>query len=176
VQFTADAELHAQLQELRALLRHQITDGDLAKVLALAVRDLLAKVRKRKFGECSKPRRAKPTSPHPSRHIPAEVRRAVSRRDGERCTYVSAAGRRCEAREFLEFDHAEPWGRTRAHPTEGIRLRCRAHNQHAARQDFGERHMARFRKGAGTANGSGSDTPVRSPAPDPQLDSNPVGR
>ena len=37
IQFTADRELHEQIQELRALLRHQIPDGDIGKVLARAV-------------------------------------------------------------------------------------------------------------------------------------------
>ena len=37
VRFTADWDLHAKLQELRALMRHQIPDGDLGKILAEAV-------------------------------------------------------------------------------------------------------------------------------------------
>ncbi|MDJ0848657.1 MAG: hypothetical protein QNK04_09790 [Myxococcota bacterium] len=37
VQFTADRELYAQLQELRALMRHQVPDGDLGAILARAV-------------------------------------------------------------------------------------------------------------------------------------------
>jgi hypothetical protein len=32
VRFTADGELHAQIQELRALMRHQIPDGDLGRL------------------------------------------------------------------------------------------------------------------------------------------------
>src|SRR5262249_38790030 len=38
VQFTADRETHAQLEELRALMRHQVPDGDVGKILARAVR------------------------------------------------------------------------------------------------------------------------------------------
>lgn len=148
VQFTASGEVFAQLQELRALMRHQFPDGDVGKILARAIGDLLAQVRKRKLGACAKPHPAKPPKAHPSRHIPAAIRRAVAQRDGGRCTFASASGRRCEAREFLEFDHVEPWQRTRCHSVEGIRLRCRAHNQHTAERDFGERHMNRFRKRA----------------------------
>src|SRR4029453_8041853 len=51
VQFTADRETHAQLEELRALMRHQIPDGDVGKILARAVALLHAQVRKRKFAE-----------------------------------------------------------------------------------------------------------------------------
>jgi 5-methylcytosine-specific restriction endonuclease McrA len=161
VQFTADRELHAQLQELRALMRHQVPDGDLGKILARAVAALLAQVRKRKFAETPKPRPARHSaSPNeiPSRHIPAAIRRAVWRRDAGRCSYVSAGGRRCDSREFLEFDHAEAWAWKRAHSIESITLRCRAHNQQRARLDFGEPHMARFdRHSLSSAAGPGSD-------------------
>jgi hypothetical protein len=145
VRFTADGELHAQIQELRALMRHQIPDGDVGKILARAVPLLLEKVRKRKLGKSRQPRPARPAGETPSRHVPAAVRRAVSRRDGEGCSYVSPGGRRCGAKEFLEFHHAEPWVDSRAHAVENVTLHCRAHNQYAAVRDFGERHMARFR-------------------------------
>jgi hypothetical protein len=144
-------------------MRHQIPDGDVGKILARAVAVLHAQVRKRKFADTSRPRSShSPASPNeaPSRHIPAAIRRAVSERDGGRCSYVSSSGRRCEAREFLEFDHAEAWAFTRAHSIHGITLRCRAHNQQRARIDFGNRHMARFQRGKAQ--------------PQTQLDPNPV--
>jgi hypothetical protein len=144
VQFTADSETDTQLEELRALMRHQIPDGDVGKILATAISVLLKQVRKQKFAETSSPRSTVP-SESPSRHIPAAIRRAVWKRDAGRCT-VSAGGRRCNAREFVEFDHADAWTWTRAHSIDGITLRCRAHNQLRARQDFGKPHMARFRR------------------------------
>jgi hypothetical protein len=146
VQFTADRETHAQLEELRALLRHQIPDGDVGKILAKAIASLLKQVRKQKFAETSSPRSVSSPNENPSRHIPAAIRRAVWQRDAGRCTYVSAGGRRCNSREFIEFDHAEAWEWTHSHSIEGITLRCRAHNQLRARQDFGEKHMARFQR------------------------------
>jgi hypothetical protein len=172
VRFTADPETHAQLQELRALMRHQIPDGDLGKILARAVTSLLEQVRRRKLGECAAPRAAKPSGARPSRQIPAAIRRKVWSRDGGRCTYVSPAGRRCQAREFLEFHHREPWAKNREHTVAGIALCCRAHNQHEAGRDFGERHMARFRGSARPAE----PAPVQERsgrAPHSQLDSNP---
>jgi hypothetical protein len=42
------------------------------------------------------------TAEKPSRHIPAAIRRAVWERDAGRCTYVSAGGRRCDSKEFLQ--------------------------------------------------------------------------
>jgi hypothetical protein len=146
VRFTADRALHEQLRELQALMRHQVPDGDIGKILARAVSVLLEQVRKRKFGETAAPRPAKTSAEHPSRQIPASIRRTVVKRDGGRCTYMSPGGRRCGAREFLEFHHRDPWARTHAHAVEGIALRCRAHNQYEACRDFGQRHMARFRK------------------------------
>ena len=101
----------------------------------------------------------------------------VAKRDSGRCTYVSPGGRRCGAREFLEFHHGDPWARTHAHSVDGIALRCRAHNQYAACRDFGERHMARFRKQnevvRGTATGH---TGIRGSNFEPQQDLNPVAR
>ena len=74
----------------------------------------------------------------PDRYIPARVRRAVWERDQGRCTFVTHAGHRCSARRFLEFDHIEPVARGGTATVEGLRLRCRAHNQYAAEQAFGE--------------------------------------
>ena len=161
--FTADEELHAQLQELRALMRHQVPNGDLASILGRAVALLLDQVRKQKFAEVAKPRPASTANGTPSRQIPASIRRAVAQRDGSRCSYVSASGRKCGAQEFLEFHHLEPWARTGTHPIEGIALRCRAHNQYAACQDIGEEQMARFRR----QTGSGVHSPGAARRSDP---------
>ena len=157
VQFTADRETHEQLEELRALMRHQFPDGDLGKILGRAISVLIAQVRKQKFAETSRPRPPQTSASRNepcSRHIPAAVRRAVWQRDAGRCTYVSASGRRCDAREFVEFDHVDTWTETGAHPVERITLRCRAHNQLRARLDFGEKHMAQFRRSTGFESSS----------------------
>jgi hypothetical protein len=157
VQFTVDRETYAQLEELRALMRHQIPDGDHGKILAKAIAVLLAQVRKQKFAETSRPRDPQFSAPRnelSSRHIPAAIRRAVWKRDGGRCTFVSAGGRHCDAREFVEFDHVNAWSKTKAHPVDEITLRCRAHNQQRARLDFGEAHMAQFRKSTGFESSS----------------------
>ncbi len=59
IRFTADREFHAEIQELRSLMRHQVPDGDVGKILAKAVGVLLKQVRARKFGTCSTPRLAR---------------------------------------------------------------------------------------------------------------------
>ena len=176
VRFTADRELHEQLRELQALMRHQIPDGDLGKILARAVSVLLEQVRKQKFGETPAPRPTKASAEHRSRQVPASIRRTVVKRDGERCSYVSPGGRRCGAREFLEFHHRDPWARTHAHAVEGIALRCRAHNQYEACRDFGQRHMARFRNRKDDQDTAQRQSPSLGSAPDEHLlDLNPVG-
>jgi len=141
-------------------MRHQIPDGDLGKILDRAVGVLLEKARKQKFGETSAPNPSRPEEPRsPNRHIPAAIRRAVWRRDEGRCTYTSAAGRRCNSRDFVEFDHVDAWSRSKSHSLDGIVLRCRAHNQQRARVDFGAQHMARFQRRSGTPTGFESSSP-----------------
>jgi hypothetical protein len=164
VQFTAGPETHAKLREAQALLRHQIPDGDLARIFDRALDALLREARRTKFAETDQPRaaRAEPESQTgpASRHIPAAIRRAVATRDGERCTYVAPDGRRCAARDALEYHHVVPFARTRRHRVAEITLRCRAHNGYAARQDFGADCMARFRRDPGftsTCPGAGTD-------------------
>jgi hypothetical protein len=71
VSFTADGELHAQLQELHSLMRHQVPDGDLASILGRAVALLLGQVRKRKFAAVSKPKPASPARETRSGQVPA---------------------------------------------------------------------------------------------------------
>ena len=149
IRFTADGELHAQILELKSLMRHQVPDGDVGKIVAKAVAVLLQQRRAQKFGECSAPRASRTTrtaSSSPSRQIPAAIRRAVSKRDGECCTFVAATGRCCGSRDFLEFHHRRPWARHRSHAIDGITLRCRAHNQYEAERDFGVKQMERFRR------------------------------
>jgi hypothetical protein len=160
VQFTLDAAAEEQLREVRSLLRHQIPDGDLGAIFARALGLLCAEVRKAKFAETPTPRQTPRPPKQGSRHLPAAIKRAVAERDHSRCSYLSPAGRRCHSRDFLEFHHLDPWGRSHRHSVESITLRCRPHNLHAARKDYGAEKMARTRRVPGhTAPGS----PVREP-------------
>ena len=59
-----------------------------------------------------------------SRHIPAAVRRAVYERDGGRCRYADAQGRRCTARDGLEFHHRRPFGHGGDNSVANISLAC----------------------------------------------------
>jgi hypothetical protein len=160
VQFTAAPEMHAKLREAQALLRHQIPDGDLGRIFDRALDALLRDVRRAKFADAPHPRAERAEAPGSvSRHIPAAIRRVVAKRDGERCTFVSDEGRRCSARDALEFHHVEPFAYEPRHRLDGITLRCRAHNALAATHDFGAAHMAQFRReDASTATRPGASS------------------
>jgi 5-methylcytosine-specific restriction endonuclease McrA len=142
-QFSADEEMHADFQMARELLRHQIPDGNAAKIMKLALRRLVQELRNRRFGEVARPRNRRDTRTATpgsgSRHIPASVRREVSRRDGYRCTYRAPDGRRCSATGQLEFHHHEPYALGGHATSDNISLRCRAHNQFEARVTYGDR-------------------------------------
>lgn len=84
-----------------------------------------------------------------SRHIPAGVRRAVAERDGNQCRFVSTAGRRCTARECLEFHHRHPFAFGGTHDPDNLRLMCRTHNMFLAEADYGKKAMAKFQTADG---------------------------
>lgn len=136
VKFTASAETYDKLRRAQDLLRHQIPDGDPAAIFDRALTVLLQNLAKQKLAETDRPRGGPGTCPG-SRHIPAEIKRAVWRRDGGQCAFVAANGRRCTERGFLEFHHVKPYA-TGGEPTaENIELRCRAHNGYEAELYFG---------------------------------------
>lgn len=136
IRFTADAETRALLQQARDLLGHAVPSGDLAQIFGRALKLLVAELRKKKFGATSRPRPARPRSPRSS-NKPMHARREVSVRDGERCAFVSADGRRCEARRCVEFHHVEPESVGGETTPDNLSLRCRAHNGHEVDLFFG---------------------------------------
>jgi hypothetical protein len=78
----------------------------------------------------------------PSRHIPAQVKRAVWWRDRGQCAFVSDTGRRCAERSFLELHHIQPHAMDGPPTVGNISLRCRRHNQYEAEIVFGTRATA----------------------------------
>ncbi len=138
VQFTASAETYAKLRLAQDLLRHQIPDGDLGTIVDRALTALLADLARKKFAATGRPRGSRGTAPG-SRHIPAEVTRAVWLRDGGRCAFVGSHGRRCTERGFLEFHHVTPYAAGGESTADNIQLRCRAHNGYEAERYFGRR-------------------------------------
>jgi hypothetical protein len=144
VQFTASAELHDKLERLRALMRSKVPDGDLAAIIEEAVTEKLERLEARRFGQTKAPRRLSESDTSPgSRHIPAAVKRVVSERDGRRCRFEDKEGRRCPAREGLEYHHRYPFGMGGGRDPANITLLCATHNRLLAEHDYGRTSGAR---------------------------------
>jgi hypothetical protein len=135
------------LRYAQELLSHEIPSGEIAEVLDRALKLLVARLEKRKFAAACKPRQTQRATTS-RRHVPAQVKRAVWERDGGQCTFVSEGGRRCLARELLEYDHIDPVARGGHATVTNMRLRCRAHNPYAAECVFGAGFMEQRRQEA----------------------------
>ena len=132
IAFTASSEFRQKLQKARDLLRHKLPDGNLETILNEALDHLLKAKNLR--GKRTRTVTANPSNP---RHIPAEVKRSVLDRDGERCTFTGADGHRCREMGALEFDHKIPFALGGSSiDSENIELLCRNHNGWRARQVF----------------------------------------
>lgn len=152
LQLNMSAELRNKLEEARALLKHAVPDGDLAQVVERAVDELLGKVKQRRFGLTTKPRKQRNSAKltlRPRRlddrreHIPREILREVVAKDGLRCSFVGSDGHRCNSNEALEIDHRDPWARSRDSTAPNLRILCRAHNKLEAERAYGGHKIER---------------------------------
>ena len=148
VQFTIGQATHDKLRKLQALVGREIPNGDPGAIFDRAVTLLLERVEKKKLGVTARPRSRPPirretddedirTPPRPSRHMPRAVKRAVWKRDGGRCAFVSTTGRRCTEQTFLEFHHVTAYAKYGPATVDNISLRCRRHNRYEAELIFG---------------------------------------
>jgi 5-methylcytosine-specific restriction endonuclease McrA len=139
LQVMVDQETYDQLRYAQSLLGHAVPSGDVATVLKRSLEIAVEQLERQKFAKCA---RSRPRRSHANgRYVPAEIRRMVWQRDGGQCTFVSEKGKRCEARDRLEFDHADPIARGGQTAADRMRLRCRAHNQYSAECTFGAGFM-----------------------------------
>ena len=147
MQVTIREETRELLQQAQDLLSHEITHGDVAEVLHRALATYVEKLQKRKFAATATPRPRRRQRNAPSaRHVPSDVKRKVWTRDEGRCTFVGELGTRCPATSSLEFDHVIEVARGGRATLNGIRLRCRGHNQYTAECTFGREFMAHKRE------------------------------
>ena len=167
MQFTIGQEGYDQLRRLQAMLRREIPTGDAGLIFEHALALLHAHVQKSKLGVGARPgtkrskrpirpgadKRTRPggseTEPAEagrglsfrpaasSRHIPIDVKRTVWWRDRGQCAFVSAGGRQCTERNFLELHHIHPYAMDGPATVGNISLRCRRHNQYEAEIAFG---------------------------------------
>lgn len=147
LQVTIGGETLEKLRLARDLLRHANPSGDDAVLLDRALTALLVELTRTKFAATDAPRASRaaagPRATADSRHVPAEVKRAVWLRDLGRCAFVSPDGRRCNERAFVEFHHVRPYAAGGEATAANIQLRCRRHNAYEARVFFDE--ATRFR-------------------------------
>ena len=148
VVFTADQELSDNIDKARALLGPSMPRGELSELFGLAMRELVAKLEKKKFAKTSRPRRtpaqARPSaSANDSQHVPNHVKREVAVRDDEQCTFVDADGNRCQERWGLEYHHEEvPFALGGPPTVQNLTLHCKAHNALKAERDYGVEFVA----------------------------------
>ncbi len=135
LQVTISGATVDKLRLAQDMLRHAVPTGDEAEVLDRALTTLLAELSRAKFAATGRPGASRPAGAD-SRHVPAEVKRAVWLRDLGRCAYLSPEGRRCGERAFVEFHHVRPFSAGGGATAENIQLRCRRHNGYEARVFF----------------------------------------
>ena len=145
VQFTAGQELHDKIERARELLSHRVPGGDLAELFDRVLAIAIPRLERERFGLTDKPRACARVTAPGSRHIPAEVKREVYQRDGGQCTYVDGHGRRCCARDMLEYDHIVPYALGGPATVDNTRIRCAVHNRLEAEEKFGAGFMAQKR-------------------------------
>ena len=147
---TVGAETVETLRRVQDLMRHSVPDGDPAVIVDRALTLLLAQLEREKLAATDRPRPGKPPKRR-SRYVAAAVRRAVWARDGNRCTFIGRDGHRCTETAFLELHHLEPYALGGEATVETLTLRCRAHNQYEAEQEFGVHRRASRHRDASTA-------------------------
>ena len=136
LEFTVGKATRDKLQLVQDLLAREIPDGDLGIIFDRSLTLVLEEAQRKKLAATVKPQAPRPTKPR-SRHVPAHIRRAVYRRDGGGCAFVSKDGRRCNSRRYLEYHHIKPYAPDGEMSVENISLRCRAHNVYEAELIFG---------------------------------------
>jgi len=164
VQFTRSREADERFRYAQPLLGSRVKSGDLAEVYARAIEALIGKLEKIRFGACANPRKSLGQTQSGSRHVSPEVKRTVWIRDQGQCTYKSASGRRCEAREDLQFDHVKEFARGGETTVDNTRLRCPGHNKHTAEPTYGAGFMKQKRKEAAAARAAGRAAQERATA------------
>jgi 5-methylcytosine-specific restriction endonuclease McrA len=132
---TASRAMKDRLARMQDRMRHKFPDGNPAAIYDSALGIVEEQMDRKLLGGEAK-RKARPTRPG-SRHVPAEVRREVWKRDGGRCAFVAKDGRRCAERGGLELHHIDPYALGGEATAGNISLRCRAHNAYEAEAWFG---------------------------------------
>ena len=160
IRFAGDEELMELIRFMRSHLSHRFPKG--ASFLEL-FKYALQYVKEREDLATKKVSDKKNTARTDRRYIPQAVKQKVWKRDGGRCMFVGANGKRCEGEHNLQYDHYPvPYARGGKSTVDNLRLLCAKHNRHTAKKTYGEavitKHyikesMAAYITGAGPPNG-----------------------
>jgi hypothetical protein len=138
---TVDREFLELLDATRDALSHA-NPGATTNELLKACMKLMLVDRAKKKGLVAKPRKVPPAST--TDRIPANVKRAVAKRDGGKCQWPLASGGICGSTKRIEFAHRIARAHGGLPTTENIRQLCHFHNQYEARHQLGDAFMERF--------------------------------
>ncbi len=141
---TLDQESCDMLRRIQALRGRGVSPHDIAGVIKRAFRLLEDDLLMRKLGAGTGRCRG---SKNPW-HITPVVMRLCWKRDDARCTFVGENGKRCNETHDLQFDHIVPPSRGGDGSLGNVRLRCRAHNLHAAEKLYGRQFVQNKREEA----------------------------
>jgi len=148
VQFTMSRRVLGKLHQAQDLLGNRVPRHDIAALFERLLDMAIPTLEKQKFAATARPRMPREQKPANARTIPAHVMREVWKRDGGRCTFSCATGRRCACRRGLEYDHVRPVALGGEATTENIRLLCRKHNHLEAERKLGTELMRSQRAAA----------------------------
>lgn len=124
IRFSVSKEEFELIQELMNRRAHSNFERKYEVLFVQLAREKLNAVKHR-------PDKVKIEKRSTTRHIPAQTRRAVWKRDEGRCQFTDPiTQRRCYERHGLQLDHIHPYAAGGSHTPENLRLLCGAHNRH----------------------------------------------
>lgn len=156
--FTIDKELQEKLTHIKNLISHQNPNPTMNELLTVMADITIAEVEKKK-GINKKVYTSRKTAEEiapqivpvktdkntktnntvqRSRYISRSVKREVYERAGGQCQYVSANGKRCECKSFLQFEHVQPFSCNGSNESANLIILCSNHNYLAAKKFFGK--------------------------------------
>ncbi|HEX9287766.1 MAG TPA: HNH endonuclease signature motif containing protein [Thermoanaerobaculia bacterium] len=146
---TVSRRLLDKLAAARDALSHSHPGASEETILEVGLDLILERHAKRRgIGAKPSPPKGEKRSPR-SRHVPAQVWRAVWERDGGRCAWPLENGGVCGSTDQLELDHVKGWARGAGTTVDECRILCRWHQDVSARRLYGDDHMNAYTRPKG---------------------------
>lgn len=162
IRLVANQALMELISEMRAKLRHKgNSDAGMAEIFEYALKKALGHVvsDRRKAASSDEvppmasvevqpitsPGEVKFTARKRRPYIPRSTHRALDKKTGRQCTFVSPiTGLRCQATHALQIEHIQPFAFGGSDNIANLTLLCPAHNRLRAIQSLGEAKMKRY--------------------------------